>query len=234
MKKYDLLKTIVGSQAHGLATKSSDFDYRGVFIVPTSELLKLGQTVKTTSWIEGHDDDTSWEVGHFLNMAVHCNPTALETFLAPVANLKDGIPDDELKMFNLYGQPLRELFPYVWNANDVKNAFIGYGVNQRKKFFENKDSRAPKYAAAYARVLYNAQELLNTGTFTIKIADTEIGETVKKFKNGEYTPGEVIQTCWDLETKVLQAFKSGKFKNKETDIRPVNEYLLKIRKDFWE
>lgn len=231
MKKYDILKTIVGSQAHGLATPTSDFDYRGVFVVPTTELLKLGSTAKTTSWIEGNDDDTSWEIGHFLNMAVHCNPTILETFLAPEAykgeiNRKNGGKN--------WSHELRALFPYVWNANDVKNAFIGYGINQRKKFFDNKDNRAPKYAAAYARTLYNAQELLNTGTFTIRIADTEIGPTILRFKNGEYTPGEVIQVCWELETKVLQAFKSGKFKDKQTEVEPVNEFLLKVRKEFWE
>ena len=93
-----ILKTIVGSQAHGLATKDSDFDYRGIFVVSTSEFMKLGGTMKTTSWIEGHDDDTSWEVGHFLNMAIHCNPTVLETFLAPI---------DES---DFWGDELRKLF----------------------------------------------------------------------------------------------------------------------------
>lgn len=34
-----ILKVIVGSQAHGLATPASDFDYRGVFVVPTKEIL---------------------------------------------------------------------------------------------------------------------------------------------------------------------------------------------------
>ena len=234
--KTIILKTIVGSVAHGLSTPESDTDYRGVFVIPTSEMLKLGGHTEQTSWIEGKDDNTSWEIGHFLNMAVHCNPTVLETFLAPSApsrfpeNLNDQIDlENEKKL----AQELRDLFPYVWNANDVKNAFIGYGVNQRKKFFDNKDNRAPKYAAAYARVLYNARELLETGTFTIRIADTEIGTTIRKFKDGEYTPGEVIQVCWDLETKVLQAFKSGKYKNKETDVRPVNDFLLRVRREFW-
>lgn len=232
-KLTQILKVIVGSVAHGLSTPESDIDYRGVFVVSTSELLKLGNTAKTTSWIEGKDDDTSWEIGHFLNMAVHCNPTILETFLAPRNDRPEKEPEGYYEYPYQWGDDLQALFPYVWNANDVKNAFIGYGVNQRKKFFDNKDNRAPKYAAAYTRVLYNARELLETGTFTIRIADTEIGDTIRKFKDGKYTPGEVIQVCWDLETKVLQAFKSGKYKDKETDIEPVNKFLLKVRKDFW-
>src|SRR2546429_619841 len=117
-----ILKTIVGSQAHGLANENSDYDYRGVFVVPTSEILRIGGSVKETNWIEGNEDDTSWEIGKFLLMATKCNPTVLETFLAPV------------KTSSPLGDELRTLFPHVWNSNDVKNAFIGYGINQRKKF----------------------------------------------------------------------------------------------------
>ncbi|MGH7204248.1 MAG: DNA polymerase beta superfamily protein, partial [Candidatus Levyibacteriota bacterium] len=120
MDKMQILKVIVGSQAHGLATQKSDTDYRGVFVIPTSELLKLGNKVHFTSWNEGSDDDTSWELGHFLNLAIHCNPTILETFLAPT---------DERSTLSNYGKELRELFPFIWNSADVKAAFIGYGIN---------------------------------------------------------------------------------------------------------
>jgi uncharacterized protein len=219
-----ILKVIVGSQAHGLATPESDYDYRGVFVVPTSELLKIGGVTHQTSWLEGKEDDTSWEVGKFLLMATKCNPTILETFLAktipvPIQNA-------------LYGIDLQELFPYVWNSVDVKNAFVGYGLNQRKKFLDERDSRPHKYAVAYLRTLYQAVELLTTGTFTVRIADTEIGETLKRWKNKEYTPGEVIQICYDYERKVEEAFKQNP--DKKTNMEPVNEFLLKVRKAFWE
>lgn len=219
-----ILKVIVGSQAHGLAGPDSDFDYRGVFVVPTTELLSLGNTKMTTNWNEGTNDDTSWEIGHFLNLATHCNPTILETFLAPLA--PTGM--DTMK----YISELRELFPYIWNSADVMNAFIGYGLNQRKKFLEGKDGRPHKFAAAYLRSLVNGWELLSTGTFTVKIADLPIGETVRRFKNGDYTVGEVIQTCWDWETKVRKAYKQNP--NKKADLEKINEFLLKVRKEFWE
>jgi len=220
MKKTEILKTIVGSQAHGLANENSDFDYRGVFVIPTSELLKLGgENLKHTAWIEDKEDDTSWEIGKFLFMATKCNPTVLETFLAPV---KTSTP---------LGDEMRALFPYVWNSNDVKNAFIGYGVNQRKKFFDNKDKRAPKYATAYLRVLYNCWELLSTGTFTVNLTDSPVYELCKAFKSGNYKPGEVIQACWEWETKVLKAFQANS--NKQSDLEPVNEFLLKVRRMNW-
>lgn len=215
-----ILKVVVGSQAHGLATPDSDWDYRGVFITPTSELLKLGTKKQQTSWIEGNDDDTSWELGHFLNLATHCNPTILETFLAPSHDA------------TALGEELRGLFPHVWNSKDVKNAFIGYGLNQRKKFLDKKDNRPNKFAAAYLRSLVNGEELLRTGTFTVRVADHEMGPTIRRFKEGDYRIGEVIDACEEWEQKLRAAFEKNP--DKETDTDKVNEFLLKARKENWE
>ncbi len=221
-----ILKVIVGSQAHGLANENSDYDYRGVFVIPTSELFRIGGHVDQTSWIEGKDDDTSWEVGKFLMMATKCNPTVLETFLAPV------VQTDGFGIKKSWGMKIQDLFPYIWNSTDVKNAFIGYGLNQRKKFFDNQDNRAPKYATAYLRVLYNAWELLTTGTFSVSLVDSPVFEQCKRFKAGNYEIGEVIQSCFDWGTRVLKAYKENP--DKKTNLEPVNELLLKIRRQFWE
>jgi len=231
MENIQILKVVVGSQAHGLATPESDYDYRGVFVVPTENFFMLGvPNPQNTSWVEGKEDDTAWEVGHFLNMAVHCNPTILETFLAP---------DIPVKIQHaIWGLKLRELFPHVWNSKDVMNAFIGYGLNQRKKFFDDKDTRAAKYAVAYLRTLYQAWELLSTGTFTIRIADTEIGDMLKRWKAMpsveilQNYSGEVIENCLRWEKKVKEAYEKNP--DKQTNLEPVNEFLLDIRKAYWK
>ncbi len=220
----DILKVIVGSQAHGLAGPDSDYDYRGVFVVPTSEILSIGPHQDETRWIEGNEDDTSWEIGKFLLMATKCNPTVLETFLAPQVISEN--PENDV-----YGTELRALFPHVWNSQYVKDAFIGYGVNQRKKFFENKDKRAPKYATAYLRVLYNAWELLSKRTFSVSLVGSPVYEYCKRFKAGDYSPGEVINECFKWETEVLKAYNANP--DKKTNMEPINEFLLKVRKEFW-
>lgn len=255
-----ILRTIVGSQAHGLATLDSDFDYRGVFINPTSEILSLKGGTKQTNWIEGKEDDTSWELGHFLHLATKCNPTILEVFLAPLApdpiiadatltaeqllSLKDALSapgkvaivrDGKYaileSMGTVEGQKLRDLFPYIWNSKGVHDAFMGYGFNQRKKFLEDKDKRAAKYATAYLRTLYQAWELLTTGTFTIRVADTAIGPVLRAWKNGDFKVGDVIQVCTDWQQKVEEAYLKNP--DKETDLEKVDEFLLNIRKNNW-
>lgn len=217
-----ILKVLIGSQAHGLANEDSDFDYRGVFVVPTTDILKIGSKVHSTSWIEGKDDDTSWEIGHFLNLATKCNPTILEVFFAPITESTE------------LGIELRSLFPYVWNADAVVNAFVGYGLNQRKKFLDQKDSRPGKYACAYLRTLYQAWELLRTGQFTVKVSETEIGNTLKKWRKGQWTFGEVIQICHEWEQKVRAVHETLPiFERKETDVEKINKFLIKVRQINW-
>lgn len=216
----NILKVIVGSQAHGLATPESDFDYRGVFVVPTMNILALNEEKpKNTNWIEGDVDNTEWELGHFLHLATKCNPTILETLLAPI---DVSSPD---------GDDLRALFPHIWNSVGVKNAFIGYGLNQRKKFLDGKDGRPDKFAAAYCRSLYNGLELLTTGTFTVRIADLSIGQTIRRFKTGDYEAGEVIDVCLKLEKQVIAAYEANP--DKKTNYAAVNLYLLDMRKKYW-
>ena len=129
MEEQIILKVLVGSRAHNLAGKDSDYDYRAVYVTPTSEILSLNHKYKANCWIEGKEDNTSYELGHFLNLAIHCNPSILEVFKAPVyGGNKDGLE-------------LRQLFDYIWNAEQCFNAFAGYGFNSQRGSSSNYDGR---------------------------------------------------------------------------------------------
>jgi predicted nucleotidyltransferase len=126
-------------------------------VTPTTQLLSLGVNNHQTIWNEGSEDNVSWEIGHYLFLATKCNPTVLETFLAPDYTA------------NAWGEEVRALFPSVWSSIGVASAFTGYAHNQRKKLLDDKDKRRNKYATAYVRTLYNAWELLSTGTFHVDV-----------------------------------------------------------------
>ena len=164
MNERIILKVLVGSRAHKLHDDTSDYDYRGVFLHPTKELLKINAPKVTTNWKEGKskqaEDNTMWELGHFLHLATHCNPTILEVFKAPIESSTD------------IGDSLRKQFPRVWNSKGVMDAFIGYGLNQRKKFLKQKDDRPHKYATAYLRTLVQAWYLLATNELIIDMSGT--------------------------------------------------------------
>ena len=212
-----ILKVVVGSHAHGLAGPDSDKDYRAVFVLPTAELFRVGFKYQGTRMMKEEEDETSWEIGHFLQLALQGHPLVLETLVAPVVRMDD------------WGAELRQLFPRLWSAQTAYESFLNYCDNQRKKMLEKKDGRPAKYAAAYVRVLFNLCELLERGTFSIRISETPVGEAVARIKAGHFRPGEVIDMgeYWTQEaTRRLRACSQ--------QARPelADAFLLKVRKAF--
>ena len=220
-----ILKVLVGSHAHGLATAESDHDYRAVFVQPTSEILGLGHKAQNNQWIEGDIDNTSYEVGHFLFLASKSNPTILEVFRAPVQASGD-------ENLSEWGEYLASLFPKVWDSTAALNAFKGYGYNQRKKFLDNKDQRANKYAVAWLRTLILAHELLTEGTMTLDVSGHAEYETLWEWKQGFWRLGDVMNKTQEWIEKVDTAYE--KSTKQEPDMRSVNGFLLDLRKEFWD
>lgn len=228
-----ILKVLVGSHAHGLALPESDYDYRAVFVQPTTEILSLGSKPVSNQWIEGDVDNTAYEIGHFLFLATKSNPTILETFWAPRADTQtvNGTlwatgPHPE------FGFQLRELFPDVWGSEAAWNAFKGYGYNQRKKFLDDKDKRANKYAVAWLRTLILAHELFTEGTMTLNVTDHPEFQTLWNWKYGIWKLGEVMDKTDEWIRKVDEAY--AKHPKKEPNLKRVNGFLLDIRRAFWE
>jgi len=222
MNKTVLFQALVGSRAHGLNDPDSDYDYRGVFIVPTVEILRLGANPKTTSWIEGDVDDTQWELGHFLHLATKCNPTILEAFVSPIKETTET------------GDALRALLPLVWNSRGVHDAFRGYSTNQRKKFLEDKDGRAWKYAVAYIRTLWMGTFLLEQGVLPINIQayNQDMHKTLLKIRHAGMSKGDVVDIATAWEDRITSAYE--KHPNKETDIEAVNDFLIETRWRYWK
>jgi len=215
-EKKVILKVLVGSRAHGLADKDSDSDFRAVYVLSTKDILSLNYKYKGNDWIEGDEDNTAYEIGHFLHLALKCNPTILEVFKAPIVeSTEDGLA-------------LRELFDYVWNPQDSFNAFIGYGLNQRKKMLDKKDNRPNKYAVAYTRTLINLIDLLEKGTFDLKVSFLE--EELRAFKAGQFTLGEVINLTEKLT--IMAKTKLDQCKHAPNEEK-VNEFLINIRKKYF-
>ena len=219
----EILKVLVGSHAHGLATEESDIDYRGVFVVPTVDLLKIGHGApKHNSWTEGDkEDDTSYEVAHFLHLATKSNPSILEVFTAPMITME---PE---------GKRLRDLFPYVWSSKRVVDAFTGYSKNQRKKMLDDKypfRDRKWKFAVAYLRTLIQGIGLLRTGELCVKIPDKEI-DFLRDIKSGKCSIGQIMDYAEMYQTTLYTVYDDSP--KQEVNWGPINDFLLDIRQSHW-
>lgn len=228
MEAYEypvLLRTIVGSHAHGLATERSDRDYREVFYVPTRELLTLPTSARPKSqWASTPqrmvDDEAGWELGHFLEMALAGNPNVVELFWAPA----DGEVDPE-------GEALRELAPAVLATDPIRRAFLGYAENARRKILTDPPERTTKWTSTYLRVLYTAREFFLTGEVHYPLTGYWWGDRLRTAREGKLSPGDAVEEGVQVEERV---------KTMESVVRPtpdlaaVNEWLLRFRREHWD
>lgn len=119
-KKLIIFEGIVGSQAYGIATPSSDVDIKGVFMSPFENILDFG-------YVEQISDETNdtvyYEIRRFLQLLQTNNPTILELL---------NLPTDCI----LYKDPI---FDMILKKKDefitkhCKNSFGGYAIEQIKK-----------------------------------------------------------------------------------------------------
>ncbi len=74
-----LFQSVVGSQAYGTATPTSDVDYKGVFAQYPDDLLGFGYQEQ----IEQSKDECYYEIRRFLQLLQVANPTMLELLYMP-------------------------------------------------------------------------------------------------------------------------------------------------------
>ncbi len=235
-----ILKTVAGSRAYGLETPESDWDYHAVFVTPTVDILALGANPKGRTWDESKEVDMqTWEVGNFLHLATKCNPTILETFVAPIDTLSP------------YGKDLRKLLPFVLSKRYVRAAYLGYAHNQRAKLFNKPDDptveqpgeRAWKFATQYIRVLIQGERLLRTGELVVDMGfypnmisypdgAASPRPLLMDIRRGRFSMGDVIDTAKLLEEKLEKAYDDTQLPN-VADLERVNEFLIQVRKGFW-
>ena len=219
-----IVAALVGSRAHGLHTAFSDWDWRGVYIAPTSRILSLGVTVKQNKWVEGEVDDTSYEIGKFLHLATKSNPSILEIMACPRYKV----------LSNDYGKQLVDLFSHMWSSKGVFDAFGGYSKNQEKKFLDDKKEhreRRWKYAVAYLRVLQLGTDLLATGNMSTRIHDQSFINTLTAIRNEEWSVGAVMDLATQMKERLSEAYTNNP--DKQTNMEPINEFLLKVRRECW-
>ena len=70
-----IFEGIVGSQAYGIATPTSDVDIKGVFMMPFENILDFGYVEQIS---DEKNDTVFYEIRRFLQLLQTNNPTILE------------------------------------------------------------------------------------------------------------------------------------------------------------
>lgn len=115
-----IFEGVVGSQAYGISTPTSDIDTKGVFIQPIESILGFGYIEQIS---DAKNDRTFFEIRRFLQLLQSANPTMLELL---------NLPEDCIRQKD----PIMDL---VFAHKDkfitkvCKNSYGGYAIEQIKK-----------------------------------------------------------------------------------------------------
>lgn len=215
-----LTKVLVGSRLHGLHNEQSDYDYRGIHIHDLKKVLSPFNKIKNTTWIEGDEDNTSYELADFCKSACQGNATVLEVFFSDQVFETSPIADE-----------MRENWLKFMDTDKFVMASRGYASNQLNKMqlFDDEgvkdQKRTAKFAISYCRVLWQCKEFLKTGEFKCKIEDPELTPLLKKIKAGwkeEYKP-ELTEWFSRLQADVSEAWATAEIH--KPDIEWIEDFI---------
>lgn len=213
-----LLSGVVGSQAYGMATPESDEDRLGVVLLPTSTLI--GLAVHKETWTSTSPDVTFHEIGKFMNLALKANPTILDLLWL-----------EDYEVIHPAGQRLRDVRTQFLSTKTVRSAFGGYAMDQVRSLQRRGDSfssdtrnRTAKHARHCFRLMRQGEELLRTGTMSLRVPDRDA-----LFALGESPVPEIVER-FDEAFARFQAAPS--VLPELLDMEAANALLLEIREDY--
>ena len=200
-----LTKVVVGSRLHGLDTPTSDWDYRGIHISPLKHVLSPFRKEKNTTWIEGDEDNTSYELSSFCKDATKGNATILEVFFSDKIIETDPIVDE-----------MRENWQKFMDTHHFINASRGYAHNQWNKFYNfesvgvNGQERTAKFAVAFLRVMWQCEQFLLTGKFKCNLQQSDLFPLLKKIKpmsreEVQKVLPEIVAAMSEMDMRVAKA-----------------------------
>ncbi|AZM63094.1 MULTISPECIES: DNA polymerase beta superfamily protein [unclassified Streptomyces] len=216
VRDHTIYACVMGSRAFGLATEGSDTDRRGVFLAPTALFWRFE---KPPTHVEGPaEEQFSWELERFCELALRANPNILECLHSPLVEHADATGRELLS--------LRGAFL----SRKVHETFTRYAHGQRRKLEAHLRAHgAPrwKHAMHLLRLLATARDLLRTGTLTIDVGEQR--ESLLAVKRGEVPWPQVESRMTRLAEEGAEAARRSPLPE-EPDRRRVEDFLVRTRR----
>ncbi|QLE75947.1 nucleotidyltransferase [Streptomyces rectiverticillatus] len=207
----------MGSRAFGLATEASDTDRRGVYVAPTPLFWGFE---KPPPHVEGPaEEQFSWELERFCELALRGNPNILECLHSPLVEQVDGTGRELLA--------LREAFL----SRRVHKTYAGYAVDQRKKFAADVRAhgtpRRWKPVMHALRLLMSGRDLLRTGSLVLDVG--AMREPLLAVRRGEVPWPEAEAWLNRLTEEAEEASRTSPLPE-EPDHARVEDFLIRVRR----
>lgn len=218
--RHIILEGITGSKAYGLDTEHSDTDIKGVYLLPTREVLKLNFNVARTT-VDHKDPDWAYhEVQKFMGLALGGNPTIIELLYLDDYLILDKFGELLVKNRKAFlNKSLYKSYPGYCYSQALK---LNARQNEGKEGYDSSvKNRYAKHTRHLFRLLQQGEQLITTGELDVRVKNRD-----EIFAYGELPPSEVVELFLE-KIKVFETLK-GVIPDKP-DYDKINEILLEIR-----
>ncbi|MGW6709397.1 nucleotidyltransferase domain-containing protein [Streptomyces sp. NPDC054956] len=216
VRDHTIYSCVMGSRAFGLATEASDTDRRGVYLAPTPLFWGFR---KPPTHVDGpRDEEFSWELERFCELALRANPNILECLHSPVVEHLTPVGEELLS--------LRGAFL----SRQAHTTFSRYAISQRDKLLGDlRNHGAPrwKHAMHLLRLLLSCRDLLRTGHLVIDAGPYR--DRLLAVRRGELTWEEVDAWMTRLMTDSESALTKTPLPE-TPDLPRVEDFLHRTRR----
>ncbi len=212
---------VVGSQAHGLATPTSDTDRKGIYVLPTHRFWSLQKPPQ-------HCDDKAvslslHEIEHFLKMAATGDPTILEVLWSQTSVMTSHYADRLLAE--------RDIFL----TRKLEHRYLGYAADQMKRYERTiRENPEPNWKPAYhmLRLLLAAARVPTERRIMVRVPK-EWRQYLLDVRQGKVTYEELVAAYETLESQARFNFANqADWMPERVDIDRVDAILSELRGRF--
>ncbi|MFE5723575.1 DNA polymerase beta superfamily protein [Streptomyces erythrochromogenes] len=216
VRDHTVYRCVMGSRAFGLATETSDTDRRGVYLAPTPLFWRFE---KPPTHVEGpREEEFSWELERFCELALRANPNILECLHSPVV---EHVSPVGAELLSLRGAFL---------SRRAHTSFGRYAASQHGKLVADvRVHGAPrwKHAMHLLRLLLSCRDLLRTGLLSIDAGPYR--DRLLAVRRGELGWDEVDAWMTRLQEETEKAL-AGTPLPEEPDRARVEDFLVRTRR----
>jgi uncharacterized protein len=213
--KYVVYRCVVGSQAYGLATDSSDIDRRGFYLPPAAFQWSLAGVPEQ---LESDQEEVYWELEKFLRLALKANPNALECLYAPMVEYSAPIAAELLAM------------RHIFLSRHVHRTYNAYVLSQFKKLEQDLRNRGEirwKHVMHLIRLLLSGVTVLRDGFVPIQV--DAYRDRLLAIRSGEVPWEEVEEWRLTLHRELDCALAATRLPECP-DYERANEFLIRARR----
>lgn len=248
-----MLRVIAGSEVTGLSLEGQgDRDEMGICIEPpqyvvgfknfkhykfrTAELREPAEDGKSPRSLAGDLDLTVYSLRRFIDLAAAGNPSILTLLY---------VPEDAILHINEYGMELRQNRD-IFLSKQMAKPFGGYlhqqrlgllGLrsngtrNQGRRDLREKHGFDTKFAAHMVRLGYQGVEMLERGTMTLPMPDSQ-RKRLLELRRGERSKEWALAEAEKYEQKIGELATSSRLPD-HPDWAKINRWVVEAHQRFW-